>query len=481
MVLNNSVRKLLRTEWIRFLCGESQEGPPSPFSAAEIEAFHYWLGNPCLGVIGYRHSRLERQIWADRPDLQHHFPDPTCNDSIAYRHWLDNDPDTQDLMSPMTKYIANQPCVRPLTPNGWNVVGYFSAELGVGEAGRRIADVIQTVGLPVEYIGVSADSSRMNHRNLVEVSDNPRFENTLFAINADQTQRIITLSGMSQHRRTRRIGLWFWELEQFPITWSAAFDELDEVWCASEFTYESVKSVSSIPTRLVRLPIYKPTSHRLFTRRESYIPDEFTFLFTYDFNSVMERKNPTAAVQAYCQAFGPDDGAHLILKSINGIHHRNELARIKYFTEHRPDITVMDAYLSQSRVEAQIAHSDCFVSLHRSEGFGLNIATAIAAGVPAIATGYSGNMTFTRENDPLLVQYKMVEVGEGSDPYPAGAVWAEPSIEHAANLMRLTFDNNVVVKNWAEESQQYLLERNSLNRCRDILQHLLIGVDLETA
>ena len=43
-----------------------------------------------------------------------------------------------------------------------------------------------------------------------------------------------------------------------------------------------------------------------------------------------------------------------------------------------------------------MASVDCFVSLHRSEGFGLGMAQSMYLGKPVIATGYSGNMDFMK-------------------------------------------------------------------------------------
>ena len=82
---------------------------------------------------------------------------------------------------------------------------------------------------------------------------------------------------------------------------------------------------------------------------------------------------------------------------------------------------------------------DCYVSLHRSEGLGLTMAEAMALGKPVIATGYSGNLHFMTPDNSYLVDYSRVAVPSGCDPYPAGAKWAEPDAEQAAELMRLVY------------------------------------------
>ena len=83
-----------------------------------------------------------------------------------------------------------------------------------------------------------------------------------------------------------------------------------------------------------------------------------------------------------------------------------------------------------------MAACDCYVSLHRSEGFGLTMAEAMAHGKPVIATGYSGNLDFMTESTSRLVPYRLVEIPTGVDPYPPGAEWADPDVEVAAAAMR---------------------------------------------
>jgi len=57
-------------------------------------------------------------------------------------------------------------------------------------------------------------------------------------------------------------------------------------------------------------------------------------------------------------------------------------------------------------------------------------------GKPVIATGYSGNLEFMDESTAYLVDYDLVPVGPGCEPYPADSRWAQPRIDHAAELMR---------------------------------------------
>jgi glycosyltransferase involved in cell wall biosynthesis len=83
-----------------------------------------------------------------------------------------------------------------------------------------------------------------------------------------------------------------------------------------------------------------------------------------------------------------------------------------------------------------MAACDCYVSLHRAEGFGLTMAEAMAIGKPVSATGYSGNVDFMNEENSYLVDYRIGRVGPECEIYPPEGEWADPSIEHAAELMR---------------------------------------------
>ncbi|MGH9582417.1 MAG: glycosyltransferase, partial [Bryobacteraceae bacterium] len=92
--------------------------------------------------------------------------------------------------------------------------------------------------------------------------------------------------------------------------------------------------------------------------------------------------------------------------------------------------------LRRPELHELIAACDSFVSLHRSEGFGLGIAEAMYLGKPVIATNYSGNVDFTKQDNSCLVDYRLVPVKPGEYLFPEGQVWADPNVDQAAMYMR---------------------------------------------
>ncbi len=159
------------------------------------------------------------------------------------------------------------------------------------------------------------------------------------------------------------------------------------------------------------------------------LPDGFLFLFVFDFNSVEKRKNPRGLIDAYLRAFPePSEGTGLVLKTVNGERHPHAFSELLAAAGDRSDIIVMDRYLSAADRDALVASCDCYVSLHRSEGFGLTVAEAMLLGKPVIATAYGGVTDFVTEETAFPVRYERVLVGDGAAPYAPDESWAEPDL-----------------------------------------------------
>jgi glycosyltransferase involved in cell wall biosynthesis len=104
-------------------------------------------------------------------------------------------------------------------------------------------------------------------------------------------------------------------------------------------------------------------------------------------------------------------------------------------------VILIDEVLSRARAYGMIQMCDCFVSLHRAEGFGLCLAEAMLMGKPTIATNYSGNLAFMNSGNSFLVDYELTQLAADNPIYRARNHWADPSIEQAASFMRYCFDH----------------------------------------
>ena len=322
--------------------------------------------------------------------------------------------------------------------DGVNVAGYLKAELGLGEAARQYVTALQSAGIPVSTKTFGATSSRQNHE-FVELTSSKGYSTNLICVNADQLALFHREVGDEFFKGRRSIGVWAWEVNIFPEEWSASFEFVDEIWVPSTYVAEIISRVSPKPVVTVPLPVTAPDPGGADV--DLGVPEGFTFLFLFDFFSTIQRKNPLGLVEAFKRAFVPGEGPQLVIKSINGSHVPDLLEQLRLAAFDRPDIHVVDRYLTSQEKNALMVGCSCYVSLHRSEGFGLTLAETMALGKPVIATGFSGNTDFMTNSNSYLVDYTMTEVGPGSEPYPPDGVWAEPDLGHAARLMRQVWEN----------------------------------------
>jgi len=322
-----------------------------------------------------------------------------------------------------------------------NVAGYLEAELGIGEAARQLITALDAREVPVAPIGMRATMTRDKHRfaHRPAPSDGP-FTVNVICDNAIGIPAFAESFGARFFEGRYSIGLWFWEVSTFPACWDAAFGHLDEVWAASEHIAAAVRTRSPIPVSTVRLPV-EPVGVASAGRAALGLDEGFCFLFVFDYNSVLDRKNPLGLVRAFTRAFPAGSGASLMLKAINADKQPDASRQLRHAAAPHPDVRLLESFVSPEEKNALIASCDCYVSLHRSEGLGLTLAEAMYFERPVIATGYSGNLDFMTDDNGYLVDYRLRSIGPGNDPYPPEGEWAEPDVDHAARLMRQVFDH----------------------------------------
>ncbi|MDR7100819.1 glycosyltransferase involved in cell wall biosynthesis [Lysobacter niabensis] len=266
----------------------------------------------------------------------------------------------------------------------------------------------------------------------------------IFFLNADEVDGALAHMGATRSRPGYNILYPNWELAKFPRVWHSQLEKFDEVWAPSQFIADSIGDSVSVPVYHMPVACEVDLSSML-SRRYFGIPESaYTFLFFFDFRSYSTRKNPHAVIDAFRQlcADRPAANSALVIK-VNGSEN-DPAALARLMEEIRPfrnQIILIDGTITDSEVKNLIRCCDCFVSLHRSEGFGRGLAEAMYLGKPLISTGYSGNMDFMDAQSALLVPFDLVPVANGEYPHHEGQVWADADVDQASRyMMRLVDD-----------------------------------------
>ena len=415
----------------------------SPFTDAGRSEFLAYLNEPGSRGAAAGLSRLHVAIWERRDDLRSAYPHLDGPDGAGLAGWLCVHGAEQEGLVPEVLPQVSELAFRD--PRGeqagevWgvNVAGFFSAELGIGEAARLLIaglDAGSVPALPIQ--GRLLPSSRRGVAFPAASPDDAAYPITIVCINGDGIPVFAREAGRGFFEGRYTIALWWWEVGRPPASWSAAYEFVDEVWVASRHIYEAISPVSPVPVVPMLLPVLEPKVAPV-TRVQLGLPeDRFLFLFVHDYHSVAARKNPIGLIEAFARAFSPGEGPCLVIKSINADKWPEEHERVRQAAARHADVELIDEYVSAGEKNAMIAACDCYVSLHRAEGFGLTVAEAMLLERPVIATGYGGVLEFMDAENSYLVRWNEAPVGEGAYPYPADGVWAEPDLDHAAALMR---------------------------------------------
>ena len=128
-------------------------------------------------------------------------------------------------------------------------------------------------------------------------------------------------------------------------------------------------------------------------------------------------------------------------------------------------IRLIDHTMTAPELTGLLATADCYVSLHRSEGFGYGPADAMGLGKPVITTGYSGVTDFCTSQTALPIDYELHQVAPGAYPYMDADrqyFWASPDVDAAAFQMRRLYEHPEIGVDLGRKGQQLIRERYSV-------------------
>lgn len=349
---------------------------------------------------------------------------------------------------------------------GMNIVGFLTAELGVGESARCMVRAADGAGIPAALVPLKLNcKNRLGDQTYaLRLQDDNVHDVNVIHLDPPASRDIDHHHGKRFRAGKYNIAYFAWELPEFPDTWVPSFDYFDEVWCPSDFTSAAIAMKSPLPVLTMphAISFAEPEGTHAQLRGRFGLPrDTFLFLSLFDLNSYSARKNPRAVIEAFRQSGLAGKSTALVIKVQNVTGNEADFAALQTSVRDLPGTILLTETLARADIYALEAACDCFVSLHRSEGFGLAIAESMFLGKPVISTDWSATAEFVSHHNGCPVRAKLVTLDQNHGPYVKGSTWADPDPKHAAEWMVNLYEDRALAAELGAAARQTIISRFS--------------------
>ena len=350
------------------------------------------------------------------------------------------------------------------------IAGLMRSATGLGEGARQHLFASKNSGIDTRYTDIGKWFPWLSEINIDLGKESTICSGGIVVmhINPLELGMVIPLLGKNYFKHKRIVGYWAWELSYLPLEWRRAVNIVDEIWVPSGFIADALSPFTGNEIKIIPHPVQTPVPLQV-GRSYFGIPEGvFVVLMMFDMRSCAARKNPFDAIKAFKMAFGGSEDACLIVKVGTPDESKEIMRAIQAEIQGKNNIRLFFGRLDKDEQASLIDSVDVYISLHRSEGFGLVLAEAMLLGKPVIATGYSGNMDFMSPENSAVIGYELIPVNDPQNIYSfEGALWAQPVIQEAADwLMRFYKNKNLrhTLGEKAKESARNIFDIKSYNK-----------------
>jgi glycosyltransferase involved in cell wall biosynthesis len=391
----------------------------------------------------------------------------------------------------LARRIALEVTVRSLRLRRWRrpkghpaaqgiaVIGFLETASGLGAAARGLLTAIDSLSPARISITPSAPTPLIpdvcgNHTSQTDNSSQG-FNVGVHVYNPDVFLGLVRRFG-GELLLPNRINLAVvnWETERLPRTWPAVLSLYELLAAPSRFTARAVSIATGREVHVLPNCVC-PRPPRARIRTDSH----YEFLCLFDAHSDFDRKNPLAVIRAFCQAASdlPRDVSCRLRVKCHSNTPPSMLAILKAEIG-SATVEIIAETLSEDGMQRLWAECDCLVSLHRSEGFGLPVAEALARGIPVVVTRQGGILDFIDDRGGLLIDGLPAVPGPAASAsgYHEWSGWVEPDIQSAAAAMRQVMSNYPAAAARARDARERLAECTSPNA---VLKAYLLAVSAD--
>jgi len=393
-------------------------------------------------------AKLSRDIPADFDEDAYLFLNPDVGHAVAqglfksgYEHWVSSGRSEGRGGGPSEQIPDRAEFLELMESRryGINLYGFLSAVSGLGSVARSSVQAFEAADIPLQKILIPSWAEPNVSRSLPDFSP---YRVNLLLQNPDMMALFFRTYGTDLLKGCYNIGYWFWELPCARADWHHFYRYVDEIWVASKFCRQAFQSMTKRPVKRMPLVVDGIEKKINYSREHFGLPrDAFVFGYIFDVSSYFERKNPLCLVEAFKREFGNSRDVLLYLKYFNARHDENNVRALEEAVAGAPNIRTFAGVMADDEIISLENSFDCLVSPHRGERFSYNLAESMYLGKPVIATRYSSNLDFMRDDNSYLIDCNLVPIPLTMGPYLRGHLWAEPSVEHLCHLMREVFED----------------------------------------
>lgn len=270
------------------------------------------------------------------------------------------------------------------------------------------------------------------------------------------------------------IGFSIWETTALPGHWPPLLNQLDYLIVPTEWNKKLYRQ-QGVTVPIVVIPHISQFEGKI-TDPDS-LPERKNKKYRfYTISTWTERKQMIKNVEVFLNTFADSEPAELMIKTsaddimrpkwripkiMRQRYHSPEDTLNEYLagTHRSPNITLIaDDHLSDRKIQEIHAIGDCYISLCRTEGWGMGAFEAAFFGKPILMTGFGGQTDFLPGDKAWLVDYHLVPVHDKQAPnsYSTNQKWAKPDLDDASSKMRYIYENREEARHRGKSLKSYV-------------------------
>ena len=349
--------------------------------------------------------------------------------------------------------------------------GYVYLATGFGTAARSYIHALHGANIPMTVLNRSASPRHSVVDPLVESLLQRPIDAQLGILHVEPLS-IPAMRDIYSHL----IVLTAWEADRLPPVYVENLNEVLEVWVPSRYNAETFRAQIRTPVFQLPHPVHMvqaaPEDSQALAKGLALADSDFVFVAVATWQ---ERKNLPGVIEAFLRAFPDQDNVLLVIKTgfqlvdqpVACVQIADAIKRAGALNTQAAEkrIRICNGFWPEEKIAALMQRADCYVSLHRGEGWCYPLFDAVGRGTPVVATAYSGPLDYLDPRYHRMVKYELTRptLTEHFQNYPFSdqMQWAEPDLADAANQMRAVYEDRAAAQQLARTGAELLQEKFS--------------------